>query len=117
LNLMDWQIMDANEGAGLIIASKQTSGLFTELLTQSTTSDVLSVTVFRNPGTGQTNIRAVASSTQNRDALNTSAFQRGSSQLPPSKSGQEAAQTLLAACGVTDIAGPSSGTFEGTTDL
>jgi hypothetical protein len=118
LNIMGYTIEDGNKDAGFIRASKQTSGLGTQILTGSAYHDLLTATTFTNPATDETNLRVVASRIADQDigllgGLSDDEPAEGMERVAPSDSGKEDALALLANCGVTNVIGPPAEQGEG----
>jgi len=112
LNFMNYTIEAGDAGLGFVRARKQTSGLATEILTGASYHDVMTVSVFDDPSTGTTNIRAETTRLADKDSdllggLVEDGVQEGRSQLAPSESGKREARSVLSRCGVGQVSGPS----------
>lgn len=112
LNFMNYTIEAGDAGLGFVRARKQTSGLATEILTGASYHDVMTVSVFDDPSTGTTNIRAETTRLADKDSdllggLVEDSNQEGRSQLAPSESGKAEARSVLSRCGVGQVSGPS----------
>ncbi|MDE2982507.1 MAG: hypothetical protein OXU74_15060 [Gemmatimonadota bacterium] len=112
LNILGYTIEDGNKDTGFVRGRKQTSGLGTQLLTGNAYHDILTATAFDNPGTGETNLRVVASRVADHDisilgGLSDEQPAEGVETIAPSDSGKADARVLLAGCGVNNVVGPS----------
>ncbi|MDE0358757.1 MAG: hypothetical protein OXN92_13625 [Gammaproteobacteria bacterium] len=112
LNILGYTIEDGNKDTGFVRGRKQTSGLGTQLLTGNAYHDILTATAFDNPGTGETNLRVVASRVADHDisilgGLSDEQPAEGVETIAPSDSGKADARVLLAGCGVNNVVGPT----------
>lgn len=112
LNILGYTIEAGNSDAGFVRGRKQTSGLGTQLLTGNAYHDILTATAFDNPGTGETNLRVVASRVADHDisilgGLSDEQPAEGVETIAPSDSGKADARVLLAGCGVNNVIGPT----------
>lgn len=106
LNVMGYTIEDGNADVGFVRGRRQTSGLATELLTGQAFHDVLNVTAYADPSTGETNLRVVASQIADQDigllgALGDESPESGEQAVAPSETGIADANELLDVCGAS----------------
>ena len=94
VNALGYTVANADRDAGLIVASKQTSGLGTAIFTGKEYHDQLSVVVFEADA-NRTSIRVTAA-TSTQNAINFGAA--SNSNAKPSDKVKQDAQTLLQAC-------------------
>lgn len=106
VNELGYTITNTNKEAGFITATKQTSGLGTQLLTGSKYHDQLTISIFED-GTGARRIRATSGQTQERSNL----FGTSSSGIKPSDKGKADANAVLVACGQGPIVQQASRQF------
>ena len=106
LNVLGYTIEDGNADVGFVRGRRQTSGLATELLSGQAFHDVLNVTAYADPSTGETNLRVVASRVADQDIdlvglVASDEPERGERALAPSETGIADANDLLTACGAS----------------
>lgn len=106
LNVMGYTIEDGNADVGFVRGRRQTSGLAREILTGQAYHDVLNVTAYADPSTGETNLRVVASQIADQDigllgALGDEDPEGGERAVAPSETGMADANDLLDACGAS----------------
>ncbi len=106
LNVLGYTIEDGNADVGFVRGRRQTSGLAREIFTGQAFHDVLNVTAYTDPSTGETNLRVVASQVADQDigligALADDEPERGERAVAPSETGIADANDLLTACGAS----------------
>ena len=105
LNGLGYTVDDANKDAGFVRGTKDTTQGASRLLSGNSYKDLLTVSVFEDPTSHETRIRATAARLKKTGIglLSGNVFSSGKEQgIDPSEEGTSDANVLLKACGVTD---------------
>jgi hypothetical protein len=95
LNQLGYTVTNAEKGAGLIVAERQTSGAVSEALTGQKSQDRLTVSIFPAADTSQTTLRVTAAGVAEKAQLFGAASKSGTA---PSDHGTADAKAVIRAC-------------------